>query len=211
MKNKYVRLSTIGLAALLILAAGICPAGAFEAKVSGQVNHLFMYADDGTEENFLIGDNDNSSTRFRFTGEENFGMVKAGFTMEMEMESNTSSSMTIDQQDDGATTSLKERILEGYFNTPYGKISIGQGDGAANGTSEVDLSGTTVINYSDTLATAGSFSFRTSGGGTGPTVSETRNNFDGLSRNDRIRYDSPTIAGFFLSTSMTNGEAWEIA
>lgn len=68
---------------------------------------------------------------------------------------------------------------------PFGKISIGQGDGAANGTSEADLSGTSVIMYSGVNDTAGSLTFRDSSGAKIPgdtDIGDTRNNFDGLSR-----------------------------
>ena len=34
---------------------------------------------------------------------------------------------------------------------------------------------------------------------------------DGLSRDDRIRYDSPTFAGTKLSTSWVDGDEWDLA
>jgi hypothetical protein len=56
------------LAALLATAFLVAPAAAFEAKLSGQVNQMMMWADDGNEDDFFVADNTNSSTRFRFTG-----------------------------------------------------------------------------------------------------------------------------------------------
>jgi predicted porin len=43
------------------------------------------------------------------------------------------------------------------------------------------------------------------------TVGNTRSNFDGLSRNDRLRYDTPKFGGLNLSGSATNGDAYEVA
>ena len=42
-------------------------------------------------------------------------------------------------------------------------------------------------------------------------MGDTRSQFDGLSRNDRLRYDSPKFAGFNFAGSITNGNAWEVA
>jgi hypothetical protein len=42
-------------------------------------------------------------------------------------------------------------------------------------------------------------------------VGDVFNNFDGLSRNDRLRYDTPAFGPFGLAVSATNGDAWELA
>jgi hypothetical protein len=42
-------------------------------------------------------------------------------------------------------------------------------------------------------------------------VEDTRNDFDGLGRNERLRYDTPNFAGFTFAGSVTNGDAWEVA
>jgi len=88
---------------------------------------------------------------------------------------------------------------------------MGQGDGAANGTSEMDLSGTSVIMYSGVADTGSSFQFRDNDDTPIDTIGDTRSNFDGLSRNDRLRYDTPSFGGFTLSVSSTNGDAYELA
>ena len=38
-----------------------------------------------------------------------------------------------------------------------------------------------------------------------------RSNFDGLSRKDRVRYDTPTFAGFYASASTGNSSIWDTA
>jgi hypothetical protein len=89
----------------------------------------------------------------------------------------------------------------------WGTLRLGQGDTATNGTSEVDLSGTDVAAYSSVDDVGGNFEFRDNGVGTGITVSDSRSNFDGLSRKDRVRYDTPKWAGFFASGSVGNNSS----
>lgn len=207
------------LVVCVALAASIAlmvPAHAFEANISGQVNHLVMWADNGEDSEFFIADNDNSSTRFRFTGSQDFERLTAGFTMEFEAERNSSSTLNIaegNETSDDGDFNFNDRWLEAYFQGSYGKIRIGKGSGAADGTSEVDLSGTGVIMYSAVVDTASSFEFVNEATGlqSGTTVGDTRSNFDGLSRNERVRYDTPSFAGFSAATSITNGDAWELA
>jgi predicted porin len=131
------------VAAALIFAVS-ASVNAVEIKVSGQINRSLMWIDNGVDDELLHVDNDNSSTRFRFTGEEDFDGTKVGVVWESQFESNSSASVDIPQNDDNGST-FTERKLEAYFGSNWGKIWIGQGDGAANGSSEVDLSGTAVI------------------------------------------------------------------
>ncbi len=195
----------------VILFLGLQPVQAVEVKLSGQVNRALMWADNGKDTSILNVDNDNSSTRFRFTGSEDVNdSVTVGVVWENEFQSNDSSKVDVGQDNDGGSE-FNDRKLEAYFVIPYGKISIGQGDGAANGTSEEDLSGTSVIMYSGVNDTAGSINFRDNDDTPIATVGSTRSNFDGLSRNDRLRYDTPAFGGATLSASFTNGDAYELA
>ena len=100
----------------------------------------------------------------------------------------------------------------------FGKLSLGQGDTVSNSTAEVDLSGTDVVNYSSIADMAGGFSFRDDddniildSGGSDTFIGDAFSNYDGLSRRDRIRYDTPTFAGFFASGSYMNGQTWDVA
>jgi predicted porin len=195
-----------------VLLVGLNSAQALEVKLSGQINRAMMWADNGNNDELFHVDNDNSSTRFRLVGSEKVSdRIEVGVVWESQFESNSSSSVDIGQDGDGAS-SFTERKLEAWFgNQSAGKLWIGQGDGAANGTSEVDLSGTSVIIYSGVNDTAGSINFRDSNDTVITTIGSTRSNFDGLSRNDRLRYDSPSFFGTTVSASITNGDAWELA
>ena len=211
MKNNFFKyLSYLSSVAVIILL-GLQPVQAVEVKLSGQINRAVMWADNGKDSEVFNVDNDNSSTRFRFTGSEEVNdSVKVGVVWENEFQSNASNNVDIGQENDG-TSAFNDRKLEAYFVMPFGKVSIGQGDGAGNGTSEEDLSGTSVIMYSGVNDTAGSINFRDNDDNKIATIDSTRSNFDGLSRNDRLRYDTPKFGGATLSVSGTNGDAYELA
>jgi predicted porin len=211
MNKGFVSYMLVSGTVAVILFLGLQPVQALEVKLSGQVNRAVMWADNGKDTSVLNVDNDNSSSRFRLTGSEELNdSVTVGVVWENEFQSNDSSKVDVGQNDDGGSE-FNDRKLEAYFVIPYGKISIGQGDGAANGTAEEDLSGTSVIMYSGVNDTAGSINFRDKDDTPIATVGSTRSNFDGLSRNDRLRYDTPSFGGATLSASFTNGDAYELA
>lgn len=212
MKKPYCGSTLITFVSFVAALLYFSPACAVEAKLSGQVNQLIMWADNGEDNDIFIGDNENSSTRFRFTGSEEFNGVTAGITIEFDVERNLSANFDLPNRGDG-DFSLLDRWLDATFAGAFGKVSLGKGSGAADGTAEVDLSGTAVITYSGVNNTAGGFTFidKTTHLPSGTTVGDTRSNFDGLSRNSRLRYDTPKFAGFSLAGSLTNGNAWEVS
>ena len=92
-------------------------------------------------------------------------------------------------------------------NDRYGKIWLGQGSMATDGIYEMDLSGTTVIDYSSVADSASGQIIRLSGAGlsfddslSGITIGDAFTNYDGP-RRVRIRYDTPAFHGFTLAAS----------
>jgi len=221
MKQVCAKTLVVGAVCAAMLFAGINPACALEAKVSGQINQMVMYADDGDRDDFMITDNDASSTRVRITGSEQFGEVKVGLQFEIEAQRNASNSVTMDNDRDGAPNGdtddgefeWNDRWFNVYFDTKFGKFEVGKGDTASNGTLEVDLSGTSVVTYSDIKTTGGGLAWKRDDGSLyGTTIGGTRNNFDGtLSRAERIRYNTPNFGGLTFATSAANGGAWDAA
>ena len=89
LKGKIIFCSIIGLTVFMF---GIGSAYAVTVKLSGQINRALMWADNGNNSELFHVDNDNSSTRFRLTGMEEFGKnLKVGVVWETQFESNTSS------------------------------------------------------------------------------------------------------------------------
>jgi len=214
---------TMTLTILLILPA----AQAVDFKISGQIDRAILWGDNGNDNDVKFVDNDNSSTRFRFTGANDFDEVwKVGIVWEVQMESNSSSDTgggdgVIDIGDNGDTSGVTftERKMEFYVeHKNWGRIILGQGDTATNGTSEVDLSGTDVVSYASISDMAGGFSFRDKNNniildsnGNNTFIANTFSDYDGLSRRDRIRYDSPKFWGFWASAGYMNGQTYDVA
>ena len=186
-------------------------------SVSGQVNRMVMYADDGDQARWFQADNDISSTRVRFVGTTEFDDEwAAGTTVEVQFESNSSADVVIDQNTAvNASNSFTQRKLELWISSSeLGKLSLGQGSTASDGTVEEDLSGTGVISGAGFSGMGESLIFRVSGtrgASAGVTVGDLFQDQDGLSRDDRLRYDSPTLAGAKLSTSWVDGDEWDVA
>jgi predicted porin len=210
MKSKIQILLTALLMTGVVMAIG-APAYALDFTISGQLNRAAMYADDGKTAKWFFVDNDNSSTRFRFRGSNDFeNGWKVGFLWEVEMQSNASNKVSMDNDEDTTDVHFDERHMDIWIEK-WGTLRLGQGDTASNGTSEVDLSGTTVAAYSDINAVGGDFEFRDGNDKTGITVGGSRSNFDGFSRKDRVRYDTPRWAGFFASGSIEGQSQWDVA
>jgi hypothetical protein len=180
--------------------------------VSGQVNRGLLYVDNGDQDDFFHVDNDNSSTRVRFVGT---GVltddITVGSQIEVQFESNSTAAISIDQDGSAGPNNFTERKLELYVDSKrFGRLWLGQGDTASNGTSEVDLSGTDVIAYSGTADMAGGIAF-SDNNVLGPEIGDVFSNFDGLSRDDRVRYDTPSFSGFKGSVSTIEGGAVDAA
>ncbi len=189
-----------------------------ELTLSGQVNRAVLFAEDGTGGRVYHVDNDNSSTRVRLVGKGRFDEdFSVGAQVEVQFESN--SSATVNQLSDEGVgpNNFTERKLEVWFESKrFGTLWLGQGDTASNGTSEVDLSGTGVIGYSAVEDMAGGLLFARTDIVAGvnppavslanPTIGRAYTNMDGLSRDDRIRYDTPRFMGAQLSASHTSGD-----
>jgi len=213
MMQKKFKLSFVVLALIAAALLAVSPANAVDFAISGQINRAAMYADDGSTAKWFFVDNENSSTRFRFTGSNDFeNSWKVGIVWEVEMQSNASNEVNMDTTDTTDIT-FRERKMEFWVGHKFGKLWMGQGDTASNSTSEVDLSGTTVAAYSAVADVGGAFVFQDDGAAATPAVSVggSRSNFDGFSRQDRVRYDTPKFAGFYGSTSVFSQNRWDLA
>lgn len=179
--------------------------------LSGQVNRGVLYADDGTASEVFHVDNDNSSTRIRLDGNATLSEeVSVGAVIEVQFESNSSSAVSLQQDSPVGPNNFTERKLEIFADSKrLGRLWLGQGDTASNGSAEMDLSGTSVVAYSSISDMAGGIEFRTAAGAFGPSIGTVFTNFDGLSRDDRIRYDTPKFGGVQASFSHVDGGSWD--
>jgi porin-like protein len=98
------------------------------------------------------------------------------------------------------TNTFVERWLDAFVEGSWGRVNMGQGSGAADDASTLDLSGTNMPNGTCPTDWGGGIAFRDGAGGTitGPLASATGlgncNDFE--SRSDRLMYTTPTFGGF---------------
>jgi len=185
-----------------------------DVQLYGQVNRGVMYVDDGNDSDFYHVDNDNSSTRLGINAKTRTGGdLEVGARFEVQYESNSSSAVS-QKSNSAGPDNFTQRHLDFFLESKrFGKLSIGQGNTASNETSEVDLSGTSLIGYSSVEDVAGGMFFfdKTTNSLSTATVGSVFNNMDGLSRKDRLRYDTPEFFGFALAGSAVEDNAEDVA
>jgi predicted porin len=188
-------------------------AHAVKYKLSGQVNRAVVYQSDGQNSDIQFVDNNTSGSRWRMKGSEDIGNgMKVGFNWEWQAQSNKAGG-AIGSQPSGLSQDLRKS--EVWFSGGWGKVSLGKGDGAGNGTTEVDLSNTDNVTYYGRTSFGGAVEWRTGAGNTitsggkvlthGDTFSE----FDAFSRYDRVRYDTPSLGPVTLSVSAGGVDLYE--
>lgn len=192
-------------------------------ELYGQINKgLLIFDDGGSTLGYGPVDNGNSSTR---AGARIYGVVNDSWAMggNLEWEWTPYSTNSVNQLNRGdfdwEANLLRKAELYMESKT-YGKLWLGQGSMASDGSAEVDLSGTTVVGYALVSDMAGGPFYRFSDGTlTSIKVKDTFTDFDGLGRKLRVRYDTPQFAGFTLSSSVgtqvvpdqTHETVWDIA
>ena len=114
--------------------------GKATVKLYGQVNRGVLFADDGRDQEYYHVDNDNSSTRIGLLAKAKASDdLSIGAKIEVDFESNASDVVSQTSGRNVGSNSFKERHLDVFFlSKTFGKLSVGQGDTASNGTSEFD-------------------------------------------------------------------------
>ena len=210
MTNKKAALSS----ALALVMAGLSsPGHAMEFKVSGQLDRAFTVADNGNETDYASVDNIGSNSRFRFTGNEKMANgMNVGFIYEMSVVQFGSTEFDIGKNSGGGGVDLDTRKIDIYLEGDFGKVSFGKGDGAGYYANLMDYSGTLYYGGGAWYGLyANGLSFVDDNGNQLYKIGETNSVFSAVGRQERVRYDSPSIGGLVLSTSLNNGNAYELA
>ena len=181
---------------LLVLATSACmlavssQASAVDFTFSGQVNSAVVFGGDIKDPTFV--DNNTSGSRLRIKGTQAINDdFKAGFRYEIQAQDNSSSDLS-DQ------LISEVRYSDVWFSGGFGKIGLGKGDGAANDTFEAF----SLINF-----LGGGISELLFRGSTGVGY-RTK---DAISRQNRLRYDSPNFSGVSFAISIDNADTNEFA
>lgn len=185
--------------------------GTSEVTFYGQINRGILFADNGDEDEVFFVDNDNSSTRFGVRAEHRGTALTFGAQLELQVESNSTGSGP-DFGNANGGSSITDRVADIYVSGDFGTFFLGQGATASDGTSEADLSGTGVVGYSGVADLGASLSFNNSGSSVlDIQVGDAFSNFDGLGRDDRLRYESPEFNGFTVGGSVAGDDAYDLA
>ena len=169
-----------------------------KVTLSGQVNVAAL--EGNAVDDLTVVDNNTTGSRFRIRTQTDFGgSFSAGLRYELQAQFQQSNDPTeLGLNSGGADGTVREvRYADVYINSPIGKLGIGRGDGAANGTSE----SYGILNFLGGAESHLLFN------GTGADFSDV----DGLSRQNRIRYDSPNFSGLKFAISLDEQAENEVA
>ena len=198
--------------------------------ITGQVSRIVAIVNDGDRTNIHHVSNQFSGNRVRFIGTAKaWDSLTIGTRIEFQFNNRTSNEsgnrtgvgLDVDAADD---TGIDPRYQDITFAGRWGKLYVGKGDAANNGTSQADLSGTILaggVSASDYGWGGSSFTIGNPAAGVaqnpnisgaaGPRASAAFNEFDGLSRTQRVRYDTPTFGGFKVSVGLNQGPIGDAA
>jgi cell division protein FtsB len=182
-------------------------------SISGQVNRAVNIVDDGKSTDAYFVDNDNSESRVRFVGTARAtDDLTLGSTIELTIAPNKAGE--VNQNDEETGDVFEQRITEATLDSKrFGKLSLGKGHTASYGSASQDLSRTDVISYAEISDTAGGMLFRQNSDDTLTNVRivDAFRAWNGLSRKNRVRYDSPKFYGAHLATSAISDQRYDAA
>jgi hypothetical protein len=182
-----------------------------KVAITGQISRLLNLADDGKSTKAYFVDNNISVSRLRVTGTADVSdRFSIGTNIELAISPNNSAEVS--QINEEGSQRDEFRKTEGIFkHADYGTVSFGKGDPATKDISRIDLSGTDVLAMAGTGEIAGGLLFRDDDEDlTGTTVNSVFTDFDS-GRQNRVRYDTPTLAGFTGAASYGSDQRWGAA
>ena len=169
-------------------------AQAVDFKISGHVNRALFVVDKNLADEAMNGtkarvqDNGGSSTRVRVTGSTELeGGNKVGIQWEYQQGSVRNSA------DDGSATSLTLRHANVQYSGGFGKITIGQGSEAGDGSAYSDTTGVFGIGHG--AGTSSDFS-----------LGDYFGSLDAGGRVEMVRYDTPALGPVSAAVSVANGD-----
>lgn len=190
--------------------------------ISGQINRMIAYHNNGNKSRIQHLDSSASSSRITLIGETKLSQnIKAQAALELEWLENASQATRIGLANNEFNSphvgqdQLRPRKIEGVFITPLGTFSIGKGHTASYGSaSATDFSKTSPVSHgSEGALDLGGFNFYNKTHGLTELIpaSSIIDNYDGIRRADRIRYDTPEFYGFKLGIDHTNQDTTDAA
>lgn len=173
-------------------------------EVYGQVTTAVMWWDDGQESNVYVVDPQTSNTRFGLRGKAAITSdVEAGYNIELAWQMADATKVTKD--DDKGVDNPEFRQAHWYISSKtWGKIRVGFADMASSGIAEIDLSNASLA---DGMSSSQAGAAIMSGMFVNGMFFE---NFE-FNRQNTVRYDTPTMAGFVFSAAWGEDDLWDVA
>jgi hypothetical protein len=181
--------------------------------ISGHTNRAVNIVDDGKSTDAYFVDNDNSESRVRFVGTAKATEdLTIGSNIELSIAPNKAGEVNQNNEETGDV--FDQRITEATLDSKrFGKLSLGKGHTASYGSTSQDLSRTDVISYAEISDSAGGMLFRQSSDDslTNVRIVDAFRAWNGLSRKNRVRYDSPKFYGAHLAGSLVSDDRYDAA
>ena len=193
------------------IAAAIAPmtAQAVDFSISGHVNRMIRYADDGHDSDVQHLDNSGFwGSRWRMRGEgELDGGLMAGATIESGFFQNGSGTPVDNSGPGDANTGLRHSYI--WLSGNFGKLSLGHTAPAGTGAMWTSHSGAWMGTQYSAANVASGVLLRTSSGAAAGSLFT---NFGSvtLSRTSLLRYDTPSIGPVSASASIDGDDNWAV-
>lgn len=184
--------------------------------VSGLVNEVLNFWDDGREKNAYQVTNDHQRTRFRFLGNAKIDANwSAGYLLEIGVRGNNSA--LVDQNTSKAGQGLDVRHSAWWLqNKDLGRLTVGQTSPGTDGITEIDTAGLGHASIPEVQNFIGGFLARRPSDGNLSTLTYSRltnreTNPGEQTRFNVVRYDTPVLAGFIGTAAWGEDKMWDVA
>jgi hypothetical protein len=180
-------------------------------KISGQINRAIQIADNGLNSEIRHVTNTNSQNKLRFSGTGKLSDdLKIQAYAEIGNNDSGSSAQSVSDNDVGSNTAFgATRFMELRITSKsMGKLYLGHGGDATDGIiagGNVSGLGVAMSGGADEDLHFADEDFVTTAGAAVGRVDAFNDEFDGT-RQDRIRYDTPSFGGFKVSVSHANDD-----
>jgi len=206
-------------------AAKVVASGSDKVKLtlSGQINRQMQVVDDGFNTEVKHTDNQLTGSRFRIGGSGKINAdMSVGTMIEMGIIPNGAGATTQDaaNSNSGAASTHEARVVDIFFtSSKFGRVYMGKGSGGSDGSGEItnNMMGAIMQTGDMTHAVGGGFLFKNDGvnrgaGGAGAiTITNALADYDGMSRVNRVRYDTPTFMGFQGRATHADQGDWDVS
>ena len=182
-------------------------AQAVDVSVSGHVNRMIRYADDGHDSDIQHLDNGASGSRWRLvaSGDLDNGL-SAGATLEQAFVSSSSGGTALESAGSDSNSMRHSYI---WLSGAFGKLTLGHTGPAGNSAMWESHNGAWMAAEYSSVEEASAIQVRTSGGAEAGSLWSAFGSVS-IGRDDVLRYDTPAIGPATLGVSINDDDNWGV-